>query len=76
MRYRIEYLRETTEQGSVCHARSLAKTNIVLVQFQAHAWSAKARTQFGAEGFQVRDLGDNGRILMVETFEGPVEQIH
>jgi hypothetical protein len=76
MRFRIEYLTETTEQGSVCHTRSIATANLTLVQFQAHAWSTKPRVQYGAGGFQIRDLADNGRIVALETFEGPVEWIH
>lgn len=76
MRFRIEYLTETTEQNSVCHSRSLHAQNLTLVAFQAHAWSSKARTKYGAGGFQIRDLADNGRIVALETFEGPVESVH
>jgi hypothetical protein len=76
MRFRIEYLTETTEQNSVCHSRSLAAQNLVLVQFQAHAWSGKPRLKYGAGGFQIRDLADNGRIVALETFEGPVQRVH
>ena len=76
MRFRIEYLTETTERNSVCHARSLSENNLTLVALQAHAWSNKPRTRYGAEGFQVRDLADNGRIVAIETFEGPIERVH
>lgn len=76
MRYRIEYLTETTEQNSVCHTRSLPENNLLIVAMQAHAWSARPRTQFGAGGFQIRDLADNGRIIAIETFEGPVQSVH
>jgi hypothetical protein len=76
MRYRIEYLTETTEQNSVCHSRSLASSNLTIAQFQAHAWSAKPRTKYGAGGFQIRDLADSGRVVAIETFDGPVEQVH
>jgi hypothetical protein len=76
MRFRIEYLTETTEQNSVCHSRSLQAQNLSLVAFQAHAWSAKARTKFGAGGFQIRDLADNGRVVAIETFDGPVQYVH
>lgn len=76
MRFRIEYLTETTEQNSICHTRSLQAQNLTLVQFQAHAWSGNARLKYGAGGFQIRDLADNGRIVALETFEGPVERVH
>lgn len=76
MRFRIEYLTETTEQNSVCHARSVKARNLTVVAFQAHAWSSKPRDHHHAEGFQIRDLTDNGRIVAIETFEGPVERVH
>lgn len=76
MRFRIEYLMETTEQNSVCHTRSLGTPNLSLAAMQAHAWSSTARTQFGAGGFQIRDLSDSGRIVALETFEGPIARIH
>lgn len=76
MRFRIEYLTETTEQNSVCHTRSLQEANLTLVAFQAHAWSTKARAKYGAGGFQIRDLADNGRIVALETFEGPITYVH
>jgi hypothetical protein len=76
MRFRIEYLTETTEQNSVCHARAVKARNLTMVAFQAHAWSSKPREKFGAGGFQIRDLTDAGRIVAIETFEGPVERVH
>jgi hypothetical protein len=76
MRFRIEYLRETAEQDSVCHSRSLADHNLLLVSLQAHAWSGRPRTKFGAGGFQVRDLDNGGRVIAMETFDGPVQSVH
>ena len=76
MRFRIEYLTETTEQNSVCHSRSVGESNLLLAAMQAHAWSARPRKQFGAGGFQIRDLADNGRIIAIETFSGPVQSVH
>jgi hypothetical protein len=76
MRFRIEYLTETTEQNSVCHTRSLREGNLLLVSIQAHAWSARPRERYGAGGFQIRDLADNGRIVALETFTGPVQSVH
>jgi hypothetical protein len=31
---------------------------------------------FGAEGFQIRDLDQNGRIVAVEEFDEPSPAIH
>lgn len=76
MRFRIEYLTETTEQNSVCHTRSMQESNLSLVALQAHAWSMKPRARYNAGGFQIRDLSDNGRIVAIETFEGPIERVH
>ncbi len=76
MRYRIEFLREATEEQSVCHVQSLRATDLNLVQFQAHAWSAEVQRNFGAGGFQIRDLDDNGRIVALEAFEGPGPTVH
>lgn len=76
MRFRIEYLTETTEQNSVCHTRSVQAHNLALAAFQAHAWSGRPRVRYGAGGFQIRDLADNGRVVVLETFDGPVQRVH
>jgi hypothetical protein len=47
-----------------------------LVSLQAHAWSGRPRTKFGAGGFQVRDLDNGGRVIAMETFDGPVQSVH
>jgi hypothetical protein len=76
MRFRIEYLTETTDQGAVCFARAVRARDLALVAFQAHAWSFEPREQHGAGGFQIRDLADDGRIVAIECFAGPVERVH
>jgi hypothetical protein len=76
MHYRVEFLREATEESSVCHARSLRAEDITVVAMQAMAWSGRARAIFGAEGFQIRDLDQNGRIVALEEFDEPSPSIH
>lgn len=76
MRYRIEFLREMTQEGSVCHARAVKGVDLLLVELQAQVWSARAREKFGAGGYLVRDLDDSGRIVSIETFNEPAPTIH
>jgi hypothetical protein len=76
MRYRIEFLREWTEEESVCHTRSLRARDLQVVQAQAQAWSATARRKFGAGAFQIRDLDKKGLIVAVEAIDGPAPSIH
>lgn len=76
MRYRIEFLKETTEEGSVCHVRDPLDTELATARFQAHAWSAQVREDFGATGFQIRDLRNQGCIVTLEDFDGPPPTVH
>ena len=76
MRYRVEFLREATEESSVCHVRSLRADDILVVAMQAMAWSGRVRTVFGAGGFQIRDLEQDGRIVAIEEFDEPSPSIH
>jgi len=76
MHYRVEFLREPAEEASVCHARSLRADDITVVAMQAMAWSGRARSIFGAGGFQIRDLDQNGRIVALEEFDEPSPSIH
>ena len=70
MRYRVEFLREATEEDSVCLARFPRTAHLRLAEMQALAWSSKACRDYGAGGFQIRDLNANGRIVAVEAFNG------
>ncbi len=76
MRYRVEFLRQMSQEGSVCHARSIKGADLLLVELQAHVWGAKARAKYGAGGFQVRDLDDNGRIVSIERLDETAPVIH
>jgi hypothetical protein len=76
VRYRIEYLRETTEEGSVCAVRPPLDVELATARFQAHVWGASARAELGATGFQIRDLRNEGCIVTLEDFEGPPPTVH
>ncbi len=76
MRFKIEFLRETTEAHSVCHARSVRARELEVAQFQAQAWAQDAKRKFGADGFQIRWMEDSGRIVFVESFDGPPASLH
>ncbi len=76
MRYRIEFLRETTDEGSVCLVRSPLDVELATARLQAHVWSATVRQQLGATGFQIRDLRNEGCIVTLEDFDGPPPTVH
>lgn len=71
MRYRVEFLNETTEEQSVCHS---AETNdeLEVAQMRAFIAASRMRREFGAEGFQIRDLRSAGRIVLLATFDEPL----
>jgi hypothetical protein len=76
MRYRIEFLKEATLESSVCHKRSVSAADLERVCLQAQVWSGEARTQYGAGGFQIRDLTAKGEIVAIEAFDGPAPTVH
>ncbi len=76
MRYRIEFLRETTEEGSVCHVRPPLDVELATARLQAHVWSVTVREELGATGFQIRDLRNKGCIVTLEDFDGPPPTLH
>jgi hypothetical protein len=73
MRYRVEYLTETTEEGSVCHVTD-AEGDLDSVEFMARLRGADAAALFGASGFQIRDVDNRDRIVALQTFDNPLER--
>jgi hypothetical protein len=71
VRYRIEYLTETTEESSICHAVE-AEGYLDGVELLAQVQAPKVKLRYGADGFQVRDLGADGRIVILQTFVDPL----
>lgn len=71
MRYRIEYLVETTDEYSVCQSGEI-DGDLDGVELQARLSSATMRQAYRAGGFQIRDLADDGRIVALESFDDPL----
>lgn len=74
MRYRVEYLTEATEDETVCVSID-AECDLTTAEWFARARGADARKRYNAEGFQIRDLEDAGRIVALETFEDPLSRL-
>jgi hypothetical protein len=70
VRFRIEYLTETTDENSVCHAKVVGVFG--LDEAKREAWLAfqPVRTLFGANGFQIRDIERGGEIVALEDGSG------
>jgi hypothetical protein len=70
MRYKIEYLSETTKEESVVRLRFAP--GHTLAEARKIGWEGfmRARQLFGAHGFQIRDGADGGRIVDIQTFDG------
>jgi hypothetical protein len=69
MRYLIEYL--TTQAHAVCHAMP-TDGDLARVEAEARVAGPGAAMQYGANGFQIRDLSEGGRIVVLSTFEDPL----
>jgi len=74
MRYRVEYLMETAEEDTVCVSID-AECDLVTAAWFARARGADARKRYNAEGFQIRDLDDAGRIVALEIFNEPLGRL-
>lgn len=71
MRYRVEFLVETTDEESVCQSIE-AEGHLDGVELLAFARSREMKTKHGAAGFQIRDLNDGELIVALETFDDPL----
>jgi hypothetical protein len=69
MRYQIEYLIESTDEHSVCHSAVAEGGDLTAAEAEARRGQMLVQFTFGAEGFQIRDLRDNGRIVALEPFD-------
>jgi hypothetical protein len=76
MRYRIEFLNESAEEGAVCLVRPPLDVELQTARLQAQVWSATVRQDYGATGFRIRDLRNQGCIVTIEDFDGPPPSIH
>ncbi len=68
MRYRIEYLRESTDEASVCTWRYASGESFDQAIEQARSGRSDAQQCFGAQGFHIRDVGTS-EIAFVEAFD-------
>lgn len=71
MSYRIEYLTETTEEDSVCHAIVSAGSTLAAVEAEAFAKAEQAKAK-GATGFQIRHLNAVDKVVAVADFRDDV----
>ena len=71
MRYRIEYLMLSADDGTVCQTAD-AEGNLEFAELQARLNSENVKRAFHAGGFQIRDLYDGGRIVALERFDEPL----
>lgn len=76
MRYRIEYLKETTDENVVCEIRQPLDVELSTARLQAIVWGASVREDLGATGFQIRDLRHEGCIVTLEDFSEPPPTLH
>jgi len=73
MLFQIEFLRDLSDQASVCHRQELdAKT---LTQAEETAWNAAlfAWGQWKANAFQIRDVEHGGKIVVSGAFNLPTQ---
>ena len=71
MRYRVEFLVETAEAVFVCHT-SETNDELEVAEMRAFLAASRMRRDFGADGFQIRDLKSQGTIVALETFDDPL----
>ena len=64
MRYKIEYL----VQQAIVHRKLPFADDISGVTAEARSGGAAAKTLFGARSFQIRDMQDAGKIVLLEEF--------
>jgi hypothetical protein len=69
VRFKIEYLTESTDEKTVCYARFVRVETLDEGGHDAWEGSFIARRMFGARGFQIRDLMRNGDIVALEKSE-------
>jgi hypothetical protein len=68
MSFRIEYLKETTREDSVCHALVSRGKTLEAAEEEAFAGADLAK-QRGATGFQIRHLNAVDKIVAIGDFK-------
>lgn len=68
MSYRIEYLLETTDEGTVCHAVASNAADLDGAEREAFAHAEQAR-RLGDTGFQIRHVNAVDEVVSIGQFE-------
>lgn len=67
MSFRIEYLKETAREDSVCHALVSRGTTLEAAEAEAFAGAGLAK-EHGATGFQIRHLNAVDKVVAIADF--------
>lgn len=62
MRYKIEYL----ARAAVVHLKTPYAATLDAVAGEARSGAATAKALFGADSFQIRDMNEDGKVVMTE----------
>jgi hypothetical protein len=62
MPYSIEYV----ARGAVVHVKTPYASALEGVAGEARGGAATAKALFGADGFQIRDKGEDGKVVLTE----------
>jgi hypothetical protein len=63
VRYKIEYL----SHAAVVHLKTPYAATLDAVAGEARSGAATAKALFGADGFQIRDMNEDGKVVMTEA---------
>ncbi|MBI3439444.1 MAG: hypothetical protein HY054_12490 [Proteobacteria bacterium] len=63
MPYSIEYM----ARGAVVHVKTPYASVLESVAGEARGGGATAKALFGADGFQIRDKGEDGKVVLAES---------
>ncbi len=69
MSYRIEYLTETTDEGTVCHSMQSSGGDLDAVEREAFANADMAKDRYGATGFQIRHMNAVDKVVAIAEFD-------
>ena len=69
VRFKIQFLTETTRENSVCHTKFSDADDLALARRHATDFAPRAKAEFHATGYQIRDLQESGRIVALENFD-------
>lgn len=64
MSFKIEYL----ASSAVVHVKTPFTANLDGVTSEARSGGATAKALFGADSFQIRDMNEDGKVVLSEAF--------